>query len=357
TSNGVYEIDGNSYLNLTGGTVTGQTNFSSTTASTSAITGCAVFGGGIGVAEAVFADNLNARRLAVGIAAQNTSVGINSQFSFSSNTTSYGMQHLVNITASTLTSNRINYGILNRVTSADQNNTAFNSTTIAVYNEAMTSPVGGASSSSVSVLYGALNRAIHTSNDAVFNKINFGYASYNIVETNGSTAEIAIAYGSYNYIKNNSASSVINDANGVYSLVAASVAGGIIDTGYLFKGDYGVTGTIKNRYGVYINDLCTSYLLNLQIGGTVPTGHGTAGLGVGIPATGTGNIDASGSVKASFFSVGSNQVVSARRTGWTTPTGTATRTAFSTATVTLPQLAERVKALIDDLTAHGLIGA
>ncbi|MFM6453108.1 MAG: hypothetical protein ACKPH7_15015, partial [Planktothrix sp.] len=58
----------------------------------------------------------------------------------------------------------------------------------------------------------------------------------------------------------------------------------------------------------------------------------------------------------SGFSVGGNQVVSARRTGWTTPTGTATRTAFSTATVTLPQLAERVKALIDDLTAHGLIG-
>ncbi|MFM6196296.1 MAG: hypothetical protein ACKPEN_17355, partial [Planktothrix sp.] len=59
----------------------------------------------------------------------------------------------------------------------------------------------------------------------------------------------------------------------------------------------------------------------------------------------------------SGFSVGSNQVVSARRTGWVAPTGTASRTAFSTATVTLPQLAERVKALIDDLTAHGLIGA
>ena len=30
-------------------------------------------------------------------------------------------------------------------------------------------------------------------------------------------------------------------------------------------------------------------------------------------------------------------------------TGTATRTTFDTATVTLPQLAERVKALLDDL--------
>lgn len=36
---------------------------------------------------------------------------------------------------------------------------------------------------------------------------------------------------------------------------------------------------------------------------------------------------------------------------WQGPTGTATRTTFDTATVTLPQLAERVKALIDDLQA------
>jgi hypothetical protein len=49
----------------------------------------------------------------------------------------------------------------------------------------------------------------------------------------------------------------------------------------------------------------------------------------------------------------------ARKTGWSTATGSATRTTFVTSTVTLEQLAERVKALIDDLHAtagHGLIG-
>ncbi|HWT12830.1 MAG TPA: hypothetical protein VN231_08770 [Allosphingosinicella sp.] len=51
------------------------------------------------------------------------------------------------------------------------------------------------------------------------------------------------------------------------------------------------------------------------------------------------------------------QVVASRRTGWGIPTGTATRTAFATASVTTAQLAERVKALIDDLAAHGLIGS
>lgn len=51
------------------------------------------------------------------------------------------------------------------------------------------------------------------------------------------------------------------------------------------------------------------------------------------------------------------QLLSDRKTGWGAPTGTATRTTFATSTVTLPQLAERLKALIDDLTSHGLIGS
>jgi hypothetical protein len=50
------------------------------------------------------------------------------------------------------------------------------------------------------------------------------------------------------------------------------------------------------------------------------------------------------------------QVLTTRRTGWGAPTGTATRTSFNTATATTAQLAERLKALIDDLTTHGLIG-
>lgn len=56
-------------------------------------------------------------------------------------------------------------------------------------------------------------------------------------------------------------------------------------------------------------------------------------------------------------SIGGNQVLGPRRTGWTAATGTATRTTFATGSVTLPQLAERVKALLDDLMAHGMIGA
>lgn len=50
------------------------------------------------------------------------------------------------------------------------------------------------------------------------------------------------------------------------------------------------------------------------------------------------------------------QVITGRIQGWTAPTGTATRSTFATGTVTTTQLAERVKALIDDLMSHGLIG-
>ena len=46
----------------------------------------------------------------------------------------------------------------------------------------------------------------------------------------------------------------------------------------------------------------------------------------------------------------------AKPAGWAAATGTATRSTFVTSSVTLATLAEHVKALIDDLTAYGLIG-
>jgi hypothetical protein len=65
------------------------------------------------------------------------------------------------------------------------------------------------------------------------------------------------------------------------------------------------------------------------------------------------------------YRIGGSQVLAGRKTGWSLATGSATRTTFDTASVTLPQLAERVKALLDDLfyatgvhtAGHGLIGS
>lgn len=91
--------------------------------------------------------------------------------------------------------------------------------------------------------------------------------------------------------------------------------------------------------------------LRIKSNGSVLIGNttGTERLSV------TGNTQLTG--EANSYMVGSNNVVGSRKTGWTAPTGTATRSAFATDTVSTPQLAERVKALIDDLFSHGLIGA
>lgn len=56
------------------------------------------------------------------------------------------------------------------------------------------------------------------------------------------------------------------------------------------------------------------------------------------------------------YKVNAIQVVGGRVTGWTAPTGSANRATFDTATVTLANLAGAVKALLDDLRTHGLIG-
>lgn len=63
------------------------------------------------------------------------------------------------------------------------------------------------------------------------------------------------------------------------------------------------------------------------------------------------------SAAASMF-VNATAVVGSRKTGYTNPmTGTANRaTSYATSTITLVQLAERVKAIQDDLASHGLIG-
>ncbi|HEU4956925.1 MAG TPA: hypothetical protein VFT40_04790 [Sphingomicrobium sp.] len=74
-------------------------------------------------------------------------------------------------------------------------------------------------------------------------------------------------------------------------------------------------------------------------------------------SVGPGGFDTASNTKV--YKVNGVQVAGPRKTGWATATGNATRSTFDTSSVTLTQLAERVKALIDDLhgaAGHGLIG-
>jgi len=100
---------------------------------------------------------------------------------------------------------------------------------------------------------------------------------------------------------------------------------------------------------------------NLLVSGYIALGTSDTSLirdGVGILRVAASGVSATLRLEgiAGALQVNNVQVVSARRTGWTAATGTETRSTFATSTVTLPQLAERVAAIIDDLTAHGLIG-
>lgn len=94
-------------------------------------------------------------------------------------------------------------------------------------------------------------------------------------------------------------------------------------------------------------------------GSAVPVLSMTAANRVGVNVSTPGyTLDAAGDVNSTgVYRVSGTQVVGTRKTGWAAATGTATRTTFATGTVTTAQLAERVKALVDDLISHGLIGA
>lgn len=85
-----------------------------------------------------------------------------------------------------------------------------------------------------------------------------------------------------------------------------------------------------------------------------------------IQGKGTGGVvlrDGASAAKLTLSTTGISffgSTVVAQRTGWGVPTGTFTRTTYVTSTVTLPQLAERVAALVQDLhttAGYGLLTA
>ncbi len=65
------------------------------------------------------------------------------------------------------------------------------------------------------------------------------------------------------------------------------------------------------------------------------------------------DVDTAGAVTGDLLRLDSDGIwkpVAQKPAGWSDPTGTASRAAFATSSVTLEELAQRVKALIDDLT-------
>jgi hypothetical protein len=150
---------------------------------------------------------------------------------------------------------------------------------------------------------------------------------------------------------------------------AVAIAGGsiVIDSLYV-QGDSffgGIAGDTVGDYSVEIRQVADARNHLVLAGGktgdpvTISAEGMDADVDITLTPKGAGGLQIASSVTVSTgnaYKVDNVQVVNARKTGWAVATGTPTRTTFDTATVTLPQLAERVKALIDDLSSHGLIG-
>lgn len=94
--------------------------------------------------------------------------------------------------------------------------------------------------------------------------------------------------------------------------------------------------TSQVRYG----DSSSAAVTTTNIAGNEQTFSGSFGI-------------ASGKV----YKVNSVQVVAARRTGWAAWSGSANRATKNTSTATLADVSQTLAALLDDLIAHGLIGA
>ena len=255
TGDGTYSIDVNSYLSLTGGTITGDLVSTSATASTSTTTG-AITAASLGITGAIFANTVSANsynlipvwRGAGGVSA-NTAVGVDSL----------------------------------------KVNTTGNSCSAFGVDSLRTNTTGNGCSA-------------------------FGVNSLRANTTGNSCSAFGVSAGRF-------------QSDGVTEI---SVTNNSCFIGTLTKGTQNATN--ENVFG-----------------------YNTTGNGSNTVTIGDSNI--TNNFFRGALSLNGTQVISTRRTEWVEPSGTATRTTFATSTVTLPQLAERVKALIDDLTTHGLIGA
>lgn len=164
-----------------------------------------------------------------------------------------------------------------------------------------------------------------------------------------------VVSGAYCYLRQGSAADADLLPSGIYMERAS---------------DWVVTGCQFLEPGYYTSDSNCS--VGVRIGASSNGGlvdacvFNTGGIGVrsaatGINRVGTNNIYSLGqrtgawaSFTRTFDTVGT-LINGAAGTGWSDPTGTADRAAFDTAAVTLPELAERVKALVDDLKTKGVL--
>lgn len=133
-----------------------------------------------------------------------------------------------------------------------------------------------------------------------------------------------------------------NDASGVHYYANAGLTMRDLGTGTSTYLDLAFGSATHGAYSIRSSNAAT-VRLNIDTSGNVAVG-GTAGNYINI-ANGTGELRVNGT-----------KVVSSRKTGWAAQTASASRTDLG-ASPTVGAIASFLRALYDDLAAHGLIGA
>ena len=145
------------------------------------------------------------------------------------------------------------------------------------------------------------------------------------------------------------------------------------DCAYLISSFDGGGGRDGNRWKIGLLASAVHGKYPFDSGSTfIQAAAGTMGYGIDLSAATISNyaykspgfsVDGSGNVVGNAFDsttvykVAGTQIFQGRETGWTQMTGTATKGGgFDTSSVTLPQLAQVVKAIVDASFAHGWIG-
>lgn len=154
-----------------------------------------------------------------------------------------------------------------------------------------------------------------------------------ITGTTTPTVDIAATY-----VGQTSITTLGTIAVGVWNAGAVTSSGVVTGTAFV------PTGTSIPTYGLYKFDATT---LALSCNSVIQAALNSSGA-----LTIVGSINSLGSQ----FACNSVQVVGARNTGWTAATGSSTKGGFAAGSVTLPNLAQNVKAILDALITHGLIG-
>lgn len=103
----------------------------------------------------------------------------------------------------------------------------------------------------------------------------------------------------------------------------------------------------------------TALKRNIELGGAVEAGSNMTKQGKVLSLVATPAVEklqVALWIDSAEYRANGTQVLSSRITGWEIPSGVAERTTFDTESATLVEVARRLKALIDDLMQHGLIG-